>query len=173
MGGLGDVLCDMLGGGVEGVEGGGGVEVGVVEGGEDAGEGGFHRVKVAEEAVLVKGGAGDGEGDAPVVAMGWFEGVGDGDGVCGTKLGMDGQLVHGASIETAAEVIARSRADTHKPKAPPPQPSPAGRGGGSKAGPLPRGVRGREQSRASPPRTLLWGSAWEGAGGKPVTKKKA
>ncbi len=91
---VGDVLGDVFRGGVEGVEGRGGVEVIVVEGSDDFVEGVFDGVEVADEAVVVEGVGSDGSGDFPVVPVDGFLVSCDGDGVCCAELGFDGDFKH-------------------------------------------------------------------------------
>ena len=93
--GVGDVFGDVFGGGVDGVEGWVFVEVGVVEGGDDFVEVGFEFVEVEEEAVGVEGGAFDGDGDAPVVAVEGLAGALHGDGVGGAEFCLECEFVHG------------------------------------------------------------------------------
>ncbi len=73
---VGDVLGDVLGGGVEAIEGRGVIEVVVGQWLADLDEGLFYEVEIAEEAFVVEavfaGGTGDDGGCFEVVAVGWF-----------------------------------------------------------------------------------------------------
>ncbi len=96
---VGDVLGDVLCGWVEGIEGGDVVEVVVGEGLADLDEGLFYEVEVAEEAFVIEavlaGGGGDCGGGFEVVAMGWFLGAQEDDGVGGAELVCDLDGEHG------------------------------------------------------------------------------
>ena len=86
---VGDVFGEVFGGGVEEGWGGKGrnlVEVVVGEGVADLFEGVFEEVEVAEEAFLIELGSGDGGGGFEVVAVGWFLGAVEDDGVGGAEL---------------------------------------------------------------------------------------
>ncbi len=92
---VGDVLGDVFGGWVEGIEGGGVVEVLVGEGLADLFEGLFEEVEFAEEAFVVEFRTDDGGVGFEVVAMGWFLGAAQDDGVGGAELVGDLDLEHG------------------------------------------------------------------------------
>ena len=95
---VGDVLGEVFGGWVEmvwGGEGGGGVEVVVGEGLADLDEGVFEEVEVAEEAFLIELGTCDCGGGFEVVAVGWFLGVVEDDGVGGAEFVGDLDGEHG------------------------------------------------------------------------------
>ena len=87
---VGDVFGDVLCGRVERIEGGDIVEIVVGEGLADLDEGLFYEVEVAEEPFIVEAvfarGAGDDGGGFEVVAMGWFLGAQEDDGVGGAEL---------------------------------------------------------------------------------------
>lgn len=95
---VGDVFGDKFGGGVEGVEGGGFVEVLVGEGLADVDELCLDGVEVAEEAVVVEGLSCDGCGGDEVVAVDGFLGAEDGDGVGGAELVGDLDGEHGWTL---------------------------------------------------------------------------
>lgn len=95
---VGDVFGDVLGGGVEGVEGGGVVEVLVGEGLADFDELCLDSVEVAEESVVVEGLSGDGGGGDEVVAVEWFGGAEDAEGVGGAELVGDLDGEHGVLL---------------------------------------------------------------------------
>ncbi len=92
---VGDVLGDVFSGGVEGVEGGGVVEGVVGEGVADLNEGLFDEVEVAEEAFVIELIAGDDCGCFEVVAVEWFLGVVEDDGVGGAEFVGDLDGEHG------------------------------------------------------------------------------
>jgi hypothetical protein len=92
---IGNVFGDVLCGGVDRVEGWGGVEVVVGEGGADVDELGLDGVEVAEESVVVEGCAGDVRGGSEVVAVDGFVVSEDGKGVRGTELVGDLDRKHG------------------------------------------------------------------------------
>lgn len=94
---VGDVLGDVLCGGVDGIEGGGFVEVVVGEGGADVDELVLDGVEVAEESVVVEGLSGDVGGGFEVVAVDGFVAAEDGEGVCGTELVGDLDRKHGGA----------------------------------------------------------------------------
>ena len=81
-----DVLCDVFCGGVEGVEWGSGIEVVVGEWLADFDEGLFYEMEVAEETFMVELITRDYCGGFEVVAVDWFLGAEEDDGVCSTEL---------------------------------------------------------------------------------------
>lgn len=83
---VGDVFGDVLSGWVEDVEGRNGVEVVVGEWVADFNQDRVDGVEVAEQAVGVERVAGDGGDSDEVVAVDWFLGSQNGDGVCGAEL---------------------------------------------------------------------------------------
>lgn len=83
---VGDVFCDLLCGGVEGVEWGSGIEVVVGEWLADFDEGLFYEMEVAEETFMVELITRDCCGGFEVVAVNWFLGAQEDDGVGGTEL---------------------------------------------------------------------------------------
>lgn len=91
---VGDVLGDQLGGGVDRVEGGEGIEVVVGKWGGYFVELVFGGVEIAEEPVGVEGVADDAGGDAPVVPVDGFLVPEDGDGMGGAELGLDSDFKH-------------------------------------------------------------------------------
>ena len=83
---VGDVFGEVFSGGVELIEGRGVVEGVVGEGAADIDEGLFDEVEIAEEGFLVELGSGDGGGCFEVVAVEWFGGGVEDDGMGGAEL---------------------------------------------------------------------------------------
>lgn len=83
--GVGYVAGNVLGGGIEGVEGRDFIQIAVVEGREGLAEGALDFVEVADEAVLIKFRCFDAERDVPVVPVQGLALASDHDGVCGAE----------------------------------------------------------------------------------------
>lgn len=85
-----DVFCSW----VDLIERGGGVEVVIGERFADFDEGLFDEMEVAEQSFVIEGLAGDDGGGREVVAVDWFLGAEEDDGVGGTELVGDLDCVH-------------------------------------------------------------------------------
>ena len=92
---LGEVPGDVLSAGVELIERGCGVEIGVDEGVDDLVQEGFDGVEIAEETIAIEGVPLDAGGDAEVVAVDHLALTGDDEGVGSAELVVDGEREHG------------------------------------------------------------------------------
>lgn len=95
---LGKVLSDVFGRGVQRVEGWCGVEIGVIEGPENVGQGMIEGVEIQEQAVGIQGWAAKRDREVKVVAVDRLEYAADEEGVCGTELTVHGDVEHGRRV---------------------------------------------------------------------------